>query len=179
MLIRHADAARDAGACAAIYEPFVTETAVSFEEEAPGAEDFAERIAHYQESHGFLVAEKDGEIAGFAYAGPYRERPAYRWAAESSVYVHPGHRHQGVGKAVYEALFDLLREYGFKVVIAGITLPNPASLALHTSLGFQHVGVFPKVGYKYGEWRDVAFLSMQLATQNNGIAPPMPVSAAG
>jgi L-amino acid N-acyltransferase YncA len=177
MLIRHADAARDAAACAAIYAPFVTDTAVSFEEIPPTAEEFVERIRHYQESHAYLVAEKDGEIAGFAYAGPYRERPAYRWSAESSVYVHPGHRHQGVGKALYDALFDLLRASGFKVVIAGVTLPNRASLALHTSLGFEHVGVFPKVGYKSGAWRDVAFLSLQLAAQNDGVAPMPPVTA--
>jgi phosphinothricin acetyltransferase len=176
MLIRHADAAHDAAACAAIYAPFVTESAVSFEEQAPSVGEFIGRIAHYQESHGFLVAEKNGEIAGFAYAGPYRERPAYRWAAESSVYVHPGHRHQGIGKALYDALFDLLREYRFKVVIAGVTLPNPASLALHTSLGFQHVGVFPQIGYKHGAWRDVAFLSLQLASQNAGDGPLTPLS---
>jgi L-amino acid N-acyltransferase YncA len=172
MLIRDADPVRDAAACAAIYAPFATESAVSFEEEAPSAEAFGERIHHYHDSHAYLVAEIDGEVAGFAYAGPYRERPAYRWSAESSVYIHDAHRHRGVGKALYMALFEVLRQAGFKVVIAGVTVPNPASLALHSALGFQHVGTFPKVGYKHGAWRDVAFLSLQLAPQDDGHEPP-------
>jgi phosphinothricin acetyltransferase len=176
MLIRRADPARDAAACAAIYAPFVTNSAVSFEEQAPSLAEFIERIQHYQESHAYLVAEIDGEVAGFAYAGPYRERPAYRWAAESSVYVGDRYRHRGVGKSLYTALFQVLREAGFKVVIAGVTVPNPASLALHSALGFQHVGTFPKVGYKHGAWRDVAFLSLQLGPQEDG-AEPAPPSA--
>lgn len=178
MLIRRADPARDADACAAIYAPFATDSAVSFEENAPGPTEFAERIHHYQDSHAYLVAEIDGEVAGFAYASPYRERPAYRWAAESSVYISDRHRHQGIGKALYVALFQVLRDSGFKVVIAGITVPNPASLALHSALGFQHVGTFPKVGYKHGAWRDVAFLSLQLAPQDDGDEPPAPDASA-
>jgi L-amino acid N-acyltransferase YncA len=163
MQIRDADAARDAAACAAIYEPFVTGSAVSFEERAPTPEELAERIARTAASYPWLVAESDGAVAGFAYAGQHRVRAAYRWAVEVSVYVDAAHRRQGVGRRLYETLLPLLERQGLMVALAGITLPNDASVALHVALGFEPVGVYRAVGYKGGAWRDVGWWQLQLA----------------
>jgi phosphinothricin acetyltransferase len=163
MEIRPADPDTDAPACAAIYRPFVTDSATSFDEDPPSDAEFAEKIRRLSTTHPFLVAVADGAVAGYAYAGPYRERVAYRWSAEVSVYIHPDHQGRGAGRALYARLLESLRRQGFRVAIAGITLPNEASLALHRSFGFTHVGTFTHVGYKAGAWRDVAFLELQLA----------------
>jgi L-amino acid N-acyltransferase YncA len=160
--IRHADPLKDAAACVEIYTPFVTDSAVSFDIVAPSVAEFSAKIAHMSETHAFLVADDDGVVAGYAYSAPYRERAAYRWSAEVSVYVHPDRRGTGVGRLLYDALLDLMRKQGLRVAIAGITQPNPASMALHHSCGFRTVGVFERIGYKAGAWRDVAFLALDL-----------------
>jgi phosphinothricin acetyltransferase len=181
MLIRNAIPATDAAACAEIYRPFVTDSPVSFEEHPPSPAEFAEKIDKLGQTYPFLVAETaEGTIAGYAYASPYRERIAYRWSAEVSVYIHADHRGQGVGTKLYAMLLDQLRHQGFRVAIAGITVPNDASLALHKSFGFTEVGVFTRVGYKAGAWRDVAFLELQLLPKPSDeapadLAPPLPV----
>ena len=164
MLIRPVDPARDAAACLAIYAPFVTESAVSFEEVPPTEAEFTARVARLAASHAFLVAEDDdGTIAGFAYGGPHRERAAYRWATEVSVYLDTAHRGRGLGATLYHELLSDLTERGWRVALAGITLPNEASVALHESCGFRRVGVFERIGWKAGAWRDVLFLSKRLA----------------
>jgi phosphinothricin acetyltransferase len=173
MLIRHVDVAEDAAACAAIYAPFVTDGAVSFEEVAPTPAALAERIADYTERYPWLVAEREDAIAGFAYATTHRARAAYRWTVEVSVYVHPGHRRAGVGRALYGTLLPLLREQGLALAIAGITLPNDASIALHEAFGFEHVGVYRGIGFKAGAWRDVGFWQCRLSEPRVG-APPEP-----
>jgi L-amino acid N-acyltransferase YncA len=163
MQIRHADPARDAAACVEIYSPFVTDSAVSFDVVPPTVEEFSAKIAHLSDTHAFLVADDAGRVAGYAYSSPYRERVAYRWSAEVSVYVHSDYRGHGVGRQLYEALLELMRRQGVRVAIAGITQPNPASMALHHSCGFRTVGVFERIGFKAGAWRDVAFLALELA----------------
>jgi phosphinothricin acetyltransferase len=173
-VIRHADARRDATACAAIYAPFVAETAVSFEELAPAPEEMATRIERLSASHAFLVAEIDGDVAGFAYAGPHRERAGYRWAADVSVYVHADHRGTGLGRALYDGLFPLLTRQGIRVAVSGITLPNDASMALHRACGFELVGIYRRIGYKAGAWRDVAWLQLDLAPADDAGPPPEP-----
>ena len=172
MQIRHADPVVDAAACVAIYSPFVTDSAVSFDIVAPTVEEFSAKIAQLSRTHAFLVADADGEIAGYAYAGPYRERAAYRWSAEVSVYVHPDHRGRGVGRRLYDVLLELMRRQGLRTAIAGITQPNPASMALHESCGFRSVGVFERIGYKAGAWRDVAFLALELQPDTDPHAVP-------
>jgi phosphinothricin acetyltransferase len=162
MLIRHADPERDAAACLAIYAPFVTGSPVSFESVAPSVSEFAERIAHYSRTHPFIAAEDDGTVAGFAYACPHRERAAYRWTAETSVYVDADYRGRGVGAALYEQLLSLLRSQGIRLALGGVTLPNDASIALHRRCGFVQIGVYPSVGWKAGAWRDVAWLACDL-----------------
>jgi phosphinothricin acetyltransferase len=164
MEIRDADPHRDAGACAAIYAPFVEGSAVSFEEVAPDAGEMAARIAASQATHPWLVAVSGGEVAGYAYACPHRARPAYRWSADVSVYVAESCRRAGVGRALYAELLERLRGQGFQVACAGITLPNEASVRLHESFGFEPVGVYRGIGWKAGAWRDVGWWQLRLAT---------------
>jgi L-amino acid N-acyltransferase YncA len=173
LTIRDADPARDAAACAAIYAPHVEDSVVSFEERAPDAEEMARRIERYSAGHAWLVAEREGEVVGYAYATAFNERPAYRWSAGVSVYVGDAARGQGVGRALYGALFDRLRERGFRTACAGITLPNEASVGLHESLGFEQVGVNREIGWKHGAWRDVGWYQLELAPAGEG-PPPEP-----
>jgi L-amino acid N-acyltransferase YncA len=147
----------DAAALLAIYAPLVAETTISFEVEVPTTEDFRERILGYRKSHAWLVAERDGRILGYAYGSPHRARAAYRFSCETSAYVAPEARRRGIGRLLYEELFDRLAARGYCHAYAGITLPNDASVALHRRVGFAPIGVFPRVGRKFGRWHDVAW----------------------
>ncbi len=173
VLIRDADPDRDAGACAAIYGPFVGDTVISLEEIVPDAREFAERINRTSATHPWLVAEVDGVAVGFAYASRHRARASYRWAADVAVYLDPAHHRRGIGRALYGALFGLLERQGIQVACAGITLPNAASVALHETCGFEPVGVYRRIGWKFGEWRDVGWWQLQLAPANDA-APAEP-----
>jgi phosphinothricin acetyltransferase len=168
--IRDADPARDGAVCAAIYAPHVEGSAVSFEERAPDAAEMAARVQRYGASHAWLVAEREGEVVGYAYATAFNERPAYRWSTSVSVYVAEGARGTGIGRALYSALFDRLRERGFRMACAGITLPNEASVRLHESLGFEPIGVNREIGWKEGAWRDVGWYQLELSPAPE--APP-------
>jgi L-amino acid N-acyltransferase YncA len=170
MLIRHAESARDAAACAAIYAPFVRDTHVSFEEEPPSAEEFSRRIERTTEHYPWLIAEDDGTVAGYAYASAHRERAAYRWAADVAVYIGEGYRRRGVGRELYGELLPLLERRGIQVVCAGVTLPNDASVGLHESVGFQPVGVYRRIGWKGGSWHDVGWWQLELVAPGDG--PP-------
>ncbi|MFT3865810.1 MAG: GNAT family N-acetyltransferase [Solirubrobacterales bacterium] len=172
MTIRGADPARDAAACAAIYAPSVEATPISFEVVPPDAAEFAARIAKYAATHQFLVAEEGGEVLGYAYACRWRERPAYDWSVEVSVYVAEEHQGRGVGRALYEELFARLRAQGYRIAVAGITLPNPASIALHERLGFVAIGALREIGWKLDGWRDVGY--WQLHLRRGAADPPTP-----
>jgi phosphinothricin acetyltransferase len=173
--VRDADPAADAGACAAIYRPYVEASAISFEEAAPDAEEFRRRIESYGASHAWLVAEAGGAVAGYAYACAFNERLVYRWSAGVSVYVAEDRRGQGIGRALYTQLFDRLRARGFRMACAGITLPNEASVRLHESLGFEPVGVYREIGWKQGRWWDVGWWQLELAPAGEGApAEPLP-----
>jgi phosphinothricin acetyltransferase len=152
----------DAEACAAIYAPYVTDTAITFETEVPPAEEMARRIVAAGERHAWLVLEDGGRVVGYAYGVPFRTRAAYRWACEVSVYVERGRRRSGAGRALYQALLERLAERGFRMAVAGMTLPNDASVALHRELGFEPVGTFRRIGYKHGAWHDVAWVQRPL-----------------
>jgi phosphinothricin acetyltransferase len=152
----------DAPALLEIYRPFVEGSAVSFEMVAPTVEEFAARIRKAQTNWEWLVAERDGQILGYAYGSMHRERPGYRWSVEVSAYVDPRHHRQGVGRALYLRLFEILTDKGFCNAYAGITLPNDASVALHRSVGFEPIGVFKAIGRKYGQWHDVAWFQRAL-----------------
>ena len=152
----------DAPSALAIYAPIVAATAISFETEIPTAREIERRIATTLEFAPWLVLLEDGEMAGYAYASRHRERAAYRWCVDVSVYVGEKHRRRGVGRALYTSLFTLLRLQGFYAAHAGVTLPNGASVRLHESLGFRPVGVYPAVGFKQGVWHDVGWWQLPL-----------------
>ncbi|MFC4549589.1 MULTISPECIES: arsinothricin resistance N-acetyltransferase ArsN1 family B [Halorussus] len=164
---------RDAPTIRDIYAPAVTDSAISFEEEPPTEAEMRERIADTLPEYPWLVCERgggdenddddrDSEVAGYAYAGRHRKRPAYRWSVDVSVYVAKNHRRAGIARGLYESLFALLRLQGFVNAYAGIALPNDASVALHESFGFEPVGVYESVGYKRGAWRDVGWWQKRL-----------------
>jgi phosphinothricin acetyltransferase len=165
---------RDAEACAAIYAAYVADTAVSFETQPPGTEEMARRIAAAQSTHAWLVLEDGGRVVGYAYGGPFRSRAAYRWSCEVSVYVEHGRRRSGAGRALYEVLLARLAARGYRTALAGMTLPNEASVGLHAALGFEPVGTFRQVGYKHGAWHDVAWAQRML---RSGDDPPPDLAA--
>ena len=158
----------DGEALAAIYAPAILDSPASFEEFPPDGAEMARRVAATVPTHPYLVAEAAGEgdapdqVLGYAYASVFRARKAYERTAETSVYLAAEAQGQGLGRKLMEALLAELRERRFHRVIAGATLPNPASVALHQSLGFQFVGVFKEVGFKFGTWHDVGFWELGL-----------------
>jgi L-amino acid N-acyltransferase YncA len=161
MLIRKATS-EDAPACAAIYAPYVTDTPISFETEAPSAAEMAARIEHA--IAWFVLESEDDGVVGYAYASPFHPRAAYRWSCEVSVYLERDRRRTGAGRALYEVLLPHLTHRGYRTAIAGMTLPNPASEGLHAALGFEPVGIYRDIGYKSGAWHDVAWTQKTLAT---------------
>jgi L-amino acid N-acyltransferase YncA len=164
----------DAPQVAAIYRPFCEENAVSFETEAPDAAEMAARIEKANRRYAWLVDEADGVIAGYAYASPHRERAAYRWVVEVTVYIGEGYRGRGIGRALYAELFARLRDQGLFKAYAGILVPNPASQAFHESMGFTLVGIYRKIGYKLGSWRDVGWWQLALQPEIDIPAEPKP-----
>jgi L-amino acid N-acyltransferase YncA len=173
--IRDAQPERDAAACAAIYAPYVEGTPISFEERPPDALEMEARMNRHAATHPWLVAEDGGEVVAYAYSCRHQERAAYRWAADVSVYVAANRRGEGLGRSLYEALFARLRQQNFQIACAGVTLPNDASVRLHEALGFQRVGVSPRIGWKDGRWHDVSWWLLELAPVVPGIPlEPLP-----
>ena len=156
LIVRASNPALDAEACAAIYAPHVSEGVASFEIEPPSADEMMHRIASYGTSHGWLVAELDEDLVGYAYGSPHRTRAAYASSCDVAVYVAPQATARGVGRALYAKLLPLLAER-YHAAFAGIVLPNPASIALHEAMGFIPVGVYHEVGRKHGAWYDVGW----------------------
>ena len=175
LLVRDATA-DDAPACAAIYAPYVTGTTVTFETEPPDAAEMGRRIAKAQERHAFLVLEEAGDVVGYAYAGPFKERAAYRWSCEVSVYLADAWHGRGGGRRLYEALLQRLTARGYRMAAAGMTQPNEASARLHAALGFEPVGTYRAIGWKFGAPRDVTWVQRPLgAPVAPGEDPPVPV----
>ena len=160
-MIRPATSA-DAAAIAAIYNHYVTGTTITFEEEAVSVAEMAARIANVTAQFPWYVWERDGEVAGYAYATPWRVRSAYRFSVETTVYVAPGHARKGIGLQLYASLIETLRGNGIQVALGGIAQPNPASVALHERLGFEKVAHFKRVGRKFEQWIDVGYWELQL-----------------
>jgi L-amino acid N-acyltransferase YncA len=153
----------DAAAICAVYNPYVRDTTISFEETFVTAADMAERIVDTTRRYPWLVAEGAGGLLGYAYASQWRTRSAYRFAVETTVYVAPEAPRRGVGTALYRALLDTLRAEGFHCAMGGIALPNPASVALHEKLGFRQVAQFREVGWKFDRRVDVGYWQLLLA----------------
>jgi L-amino acid N-acyltransferase YncA len=158
-----------------IYAPYCS-TPISFEEAPPSVDEMSRRIAAVIERYPWLVAVEDGRALGYAYAGTYRQRAAYRWSVEVSVYIAEGQHRQGLGRALYTSLFNVLRLQGFVNAYAGATLPNAGSAGLHESMGFQPVGVYHNAGFKYGTWHDVGWWQLQLQAPILAPAEPRPLS---
>ena len=147
----------DGAAVAAIYRPYVLNTTISFEDTPPSPAEMSERIAATRAGFPFLVLETDDEVLAYAYAGPHRARPAYRWSVDVSVYAAPHAHRRGMGRGLYTELLDQLARQGFHSAFAGIALPNDPSVGLHEALGFRHLGTYSEVGFKFGTWHDVGW----------------------
>jgi L-amino acid N-acyltransferase YncA len=165
----------DAGNVLAVYAPYCS-TPISFEAGPPGEDEMRQRIVQTLRTGPWLVCEEAGRVIGYAYAGPHRERAAYRWSVDTTVYVRPGQYRSGVGRALYTSLFGVLALQGFVSAYAGVTLPNPASVGLHEAMGFVLVGTYQRVGFKNGSWHDVAWYQRLLRTPSTDPAPPKSLS---
>jgi L-amino acid N-acyltransferase YncA len=168
----------DGAACAAIYAPFVEDTSISFELEPPTADEMAARIAKTTTRTPWLVVEVDGTVRGYAYGTRHRDRAAYDWTVESTVYVDRAFAGRGIGRAAMTALLEVLRIQGFHLVVAGITQPNAASTALHRALGFERIGEFGAIGWKEGRWHGVEWYGLELGSRDLPPAPIRPLADA-
>lgn len=152
----------DSEAILDIYTPYIRDTSITFETEIPSITDFSNRIQSYLKNWPWLVYEKDNKIAGYTYASQYRERVAYQWSVECSVYIHDDYHRRGIANALYKKLFSILKAQGFTTVYAVINLPNDQSVAFHEKLGFTYFATYEKVGYKLGRWKNVGWWQLQL-----------------
>jgi phosphinothricin acetyltransferase len=169
--------ADDAAAIASIYAPYVTASVVSFETEAPGAAEMRGRIEEGGDLYPWFAArDDDGSVVGYAYACPFRTRPAYRFSVETTVYVADGAHRRGIGTLLYRTLLPVLEAQGFAQAIAAITIPNEASETLHERLGFHQIGTYERVGFKFREWRSVGLWQRGLALLSTRPEEPRPVS---
>lgn len=173
--IRMAQAA-DAEGILQIYAPHVQNSSCTFEYEVPSVETVEERIRKTTLLRPWVVCLIDDQVAGYAYASGHREREAYQWCCESSVYVKNDFQGAGIGRELYQLLFRLLKEQGYRNVYAGITLPNEASQKLHERCGFVHFAVYDNVGYKLGGWKSVGWWKLQLNAYNLKPSPPFKLS---
>ena len=153
---------QDAQGILAIYAPIVRDTTISFELEPPSIEEMQDRIATTLQRYPWLVCESQEQILGYAYASRHRERAAYQWSADVSVYVEAGARRRGIARGLYEPLLGILKDLGYYSALAGIAQPNVASVAFHETMGFQPVGIYRNIGYKLGSWHDVGWWQLQL-----------------
>ena len=165
----------DGAAVAAIYGPYCDSTVISFEETAPTADEMARRIASIGATRPWILLEDNGLIVGYAYASAHHERAAYRWSVSTAIYISRDRHRRGAGRALYTTLFALLRALGYCQATAGITLPNPASVGLHTAFGFAPVGVYRQIGYKMGDWHDVGWYQAEIQPASAHPADPGPV----
>ena len=161
MIIRSVQLA-DAKAIRAIYQPYVTETAITFEVDVPTVQEFERRITKTLAQFPYLVAVVEGKVVGYAYASTYYARAAYDWTVELSIYIYKEARGKGIGSALYDALEEELKARGFLRYLACIALPNEASIAMHEKRGYVQVAHFPKIGYKFDQWHDIVWMQKSL-----------------
>jgi len=170
----------DAAEIAAIYRPFVEDSRISFEEEAPDADEMRRRIHGDRAGYyPWLVAEEDGSLLGYAASSAFRTRRAYRWTVETGIYLAGNATGRGIGRATLSALIELLARQGYAAAIGAIALPNDASVALHEKLGFFHTGTYRQVGFKKGEWLDVGLWQKELNARTAAPAEPLPFASVG
>jgi phosphinothricin acetyltransferase len=145
-----------------IYRPFIAETVITFEYEVPTLTEFSKRMANIQKKYPWIVCEVNGAVVGYAYASQFNERAAYDWSIDFSIYIKSHYHRQKIGKALYFALFELLKLQGYCNAYAGIAMPNIKSESFHQSFGFKPIGVYHNVGYKFGDWRDVKWFELRI-----------------
>ena len=162
----------DASAIAAIYAPYCESSVISFEDTAPSVEEMARRVASIGATKPWIVLEDNGAVAGYAYAAAHHERAAYRWSVSTAIYIDRARHRRGAGRALYTTLFALLRALGYRQATAGITLPNPASVGLHSAFGFAPVGVYRRIGFKRGSWHDVGWYQAEIQPGTDTPAEP-------
>ena len=173
--IRVATAA-DAAAILQIYAPYITGTSYTFEIDVPTEQSFADRIKNYLHTYPWLVCEIDSVLAGYAYGSKHRERIAYQWSVECSVYIHDDFQKAGVGTALYSALIEILKLQRFRNLYAVINLPNERSVAFHEKKGFEYFATYKNVGYKLGKWKNVGWWQLQLNEYSLEPVPPVKFS---
>jgi phosphinothricin acetyltransferase len=156
-----------------IYAPYIENTSFTFETEVPTIDSFKERISSYLQNWPWLVCEINGVIAGYAYGVKHRERAAYQWSIESSVYVHDDYQRIGVARALYTALIEILKLQEFRNLYAVINLPNDKSVSFHEKLGFEYFATYKNVGYKLGRWKNVGWWQLQLNEYSIEPEPPL------
>lgn len=174
MLIRLANV-NDAGQILDIYTPYVKNTTISFEWAVPSGNEMENRIMHLLENNPWIVLEENGVISGYAYASKHRERSAYRWSVDVSIYVRQDCHGRGIGKALYTSLFSLLRYQGYYNAYAGICLPNDRSIGIHEYFGFKKIAQYDGVGYKLGGWHDVGWWGLSLKEHSSQPKEPLPI----
>lgn len=167
----------DAAGILAIYAPYIQNTSYTFETEVPSVQEFAERIRSYLVNWPWLVWEEEGKVAGYAYGARYRERVAYQWCTESSIYMHDDFQKAGIGRKLYATLIEILKRQGFRNVYAVINLPNEKSVAFHEKSGFTHFATYEQVGYKLGKWKNVGWWRLVLNEFGDEPAAPVKFSA--
>lgn len=175
MLIRLANE-KDAGGILSIYTPYISDTSFTFESEVPSVSALADRIISYLANWPWLVCEVDGKVAGYAYASRYRERIGYQWCVECSVYIHNDHLRSGIAKALYTALFEILKKQGYRNVYAVINLPNDRSVQFHENCGFTWFATYENVGYKLGKWKNVGWWKLVINEYSHEPDPPVKFS---
>ena len=163
----------DAAGIAAVYGPYVLDTAASFEQDPPDQDEIRRRMFASPRMP-WVVAERGNVVVGYAYASRHRERPAYRWSVEVPVYLVPSESGKGIGRALYSALLTVVRELGYVSALAGVTLPNEPSVKLHEALGVVPVGVFRQVGFKHDRWHDVGWWERTLLVPPVTPSEPLP-----
>lgn len=162
----------DAAAIAEIYRPYVENTSISFEYDAPSSEEFLQRIRSTTAEFPWIVCLSDNEIIGYAYAIPHRNRTAYQWSADVTIYFSETFHRKGIAKITYETLFSILKLQGIHTLLAGITIPNEKSVGFHTALGFELLGTYQNIGFKFGKWHDTQWYQRPINDYTTTPTPP-------
>ena len=170
IIVRMADT-RDAQEMLDIYEPYVKDTAITFEYEPPTLEEFCGRIKRTLEKYPWLAAVDGGRIAGYSYVSPFKDRAAYDWAVETTIYIRPEYKGQGIGRLLYGKLEAILKEQHILNLNACIVFPHPESIAFHEKMGYKINAHFHKCGYKFDTWHDMIWMEKML-----GEHPTQPMS---
>jgi len=166
----------DAAQIREIYSPNILDNAISFETEVPSIEEMTTRIKTFLQKYPWIVCVIDGKIAGYVYASKHRDREAYQWSCECTIYMNNDFKGKGIGRELYQLLFEILKLQEFRNVYGVITLPNQASVAIHESCGFKHFATYENIGYKFGIWHSVGWWKLQINQYNLQPPPPLKFS---